>query len=128
MQIIFRIGTGRNKRLLDISGNTLDFELIQALPSFLAISGCDSVSAVHGMGKTEWLSTVQNNEEHLQVLADIGTSLVIDETIHRSIEKMFCALYGNQKETDINRLRYQLFCKKNIPEPHKLPPTEDELY
>ena len=79
------------KNLLDISGNTLDVELIQALPSLHAISVCDSVSAVHGTGKTKWLSTVQNNEEHLQVLADIGTSLVIHETIYRSIE-MFCAL------------------------------------
>ena len=76
----------------------------------------------------KWLSTVQNNEEYLQVLAGIGTSFVIDETIHRSIEKMFCTLYGNPKETNINRLRYQLFGKTNIPEPHKLSPTKDELY
>ena len=128
IQIIVQIGTGRNKTLPDISGNTLDVELIQALPSLHAISCCDSVSAVHGMGKTRQLSTVQNNEEHLQVLADIGASLAIGETIHRAIEKMFCALYGNPKKTNINRLRYQLFCKKNIPEPHKLPPTKDELY
>ena len=50
IQIIVQIGTGRNKRLLDISGNTLDVELIQAMPSLHAIFGCDSVSAVHGMG------------------------------------------------------------------------------
>ena len=128
IQIIVQIGTGRNKRLLDISGNTLDVKLIQALLSPHVISGCDSASAVHGMGKTKWLSTVQNNEEHLQLLVDIGTSLVIDEIIHRAIEKMFCALYGNPKETNINRLRYQLFCKKNIPELHKLAPTKDEHY
>ena len=58
IQIIVQIGTGRNKRLLYIPGNTLDVELIQALPLLHAISGCDSVSAVDGMSKTKWLSTV----------------------------------------------------------------------
>ena len=79
------------------------------------------------MGKTKWLSTVENNEEHLQVLANTHTSVAINEIIHQSIE-MFYALYRNPKETNINRLRYQLFCKKNIPKPHKLPPTKDESY
>ena len=43
IQIIVQIGTGRNKRLLGISGNTLDVELIQAMLLLHAISGCDSV-------------------------------------------------------------------------------------
>ena len=101
---LFKLEPVETKDYWTISGNTLDVELIQAMPSLHAIFGCDSVSAVHGVGKMKWLSTVENKEEHLQVLADIGTSVVIDQTIHWSIEKMFCAMYGNPKETNINRL------------------------
>ena len=30
-------------------------------------------------------------------------------------------------ETNINETRYRNFCMKNTPEPHQLPPTENEL-
>ena len=30
-------------------------------------------------------------------------------------------------ETNINETRYRKFCMENTPEPHQLPPTNDEL-
>jgi len=88
-------GSGGHKRVLYVLVNTLDADLINVLPSLHAISGCDSVSAVHGMGKIKWLSTVQNGDRYLSALSLLGSDLIIEQTTFETIEKLFFSLYGN---------------------------------
>jgi len=54
-----------------------------------------SVSAVHGMGKIKWLSTVQNGDRYLSALSLLGSDLIIEQTTFETIEKLFFSLYGN---------------------------------
>ena len=59
------IGVGSNVRTLDMGTSKCSDGILEVLPALDVISGCDSVSAVNGEGKTKWLSTVQKNEKYL---------------------------------------------------------------
>ena len=55
IHLLFQIGSGINYRVIDVKNHTwMSDSIIQSLPSLHAISGCDAVSAFHGIGKTTW--------------------------------------------------------------------------
>ena len=58
INIFVQIGTGSNIRIVDTHTPSWSEEILDSLPSPHAISGCDSVSALHGFGKVKWLTTV----------------------------------------------------------------------
>ena len=92
-----------------------------------ALSGCDSVSAVNGIGKGKWLKTVTKSDEYIFAIQALGEVIVVDKSTTNVIEKLFCHLYGMPERNEINDARHRSFCKNKIPEPHQLPPTKDEL-
>ena len=124
-RLMVRIGVGSNMRILDIGTSKWSDGVLESLPALRAISGWDSVSA--GKGKAKWLSTVQKKEEYLQSVSQLGDTIRINADVFQKIEKLFCHLYGMPDETNINETRYRKFCMENMPEPHQLPPTKDEL-
>ena len=112
------------------TGKTLpnwEEDILKSLPSLHTISGCDSVSAVNGIGKAKWLKTIQKKEDYTDAIKKLGDDITVDESTVKQVEKLFCHLYGMPEENDINEVRYQKFCKEKMPEPHQLPPTKDEL-
>ena len=102
-------------------------ELVEALPSLHAISGCDSVSAFNGIGKAKWLSTLEKREEYMNAMRLLGESLEVTEILFAIIERMLCHLYGMPEESDINSARNKKFCRAKTPEPHQLSPIKDKL-
>lgn len=126
-RLVVQIGTGANSRILDVGENGWSESILQSLPSLHAISGCDAVSAVNGIGKGKWVATVQKKESYLEKLSILGESLHVADSTFKEIEQLVCHLYGMQEEEKINVVRYRKFCKENFPEPNKLPPTEDEI-
>lgn len=100
---------------------------MRSLPALHAISGCDAVSAINGIGKAKWLATIQKKEEYVNSISQLGDRLSVTEDVLATTEKMVCHLYGMPGETNINEVRYKKFCKEKTPEPHQLPPTRDEL-
>ena len=124
-RLIVQIGCGVNLRVLDVGNNEWE-DVLKSLPSLHAISGCDSVSAVNGIGKGKWLKTIQK-EDYIDAIKELGEDITVDESTVKQVEKLFCHLYGMPEEDDINKVRYRRFCKKKMPEPHQLPPTKDDL-
>ena len=104
--MLLQIGSGSNFRILDIGNNDLEEDLLKRLSSLHALSGCDSVSAINGIGKGKWLKTVTKSNEYI----------FVDESTTNIIEKLFCDLYGMPEKNETNDARYR-----------KLPPTKDEL-
>ena len=51
INLVVQIESGNNYRVIDVKGHTRN----DRLPSLLAISGCDAVSAFHDIGKATWL-------------------------------------------------------------------------
>ena len=125
--MLLQIGSGSNLRILDIGNNDLEEDLLKSLPSLHVLSGCDSVSAINGIGKEKWLKTVTKSDKYIFAIQALGEDIVVDKSTTNVIEKLFCHLYGMPEENEINDARYRKFCKNKIPEPHQLPPTKDEL-
>ena len=126
-RLFLQIGSGSNLRILDVGNNELEDDLVKGLPSLHALSGCDSVSAINGIGKGKWLKTITKSDEYMLAIQALGENIDLDENTTSTIEKLFCHLYGMPEEDEINNARYRKFCRNKIPEPHQLPPTKDEL-
>ena len=48
-----KIGTGKNDQILDVAGVDFYENMSRALPGLHAFSGCNSISAVNGIGKVK---------------------------------------------------------------------------
>ena len=58
----------------------------------------------------------------------MGDAFDFDENLFAAVQEMVAEFYGVKTCPSINEARYRKFCTKNkVPEPHKLPPTKDEL-
>lgn len=116
-------GTKLRTRYIDIKKICAKYSsnVIKALPGIHAISGCDSVNAFSGKGKKKTFELMQ--QPHLCSLMDnLGSEIPPPD----SYEAFVCRLYGCPSFTDINNLRYHLFCKKTL-QSNQLPPCKDSL-
>ena len=52
----------------------------------------------------------------------------MSEQTEKLLEEYVCRLYGNSTVDDINEVRYRKFLANRVPDPRKLPPTQDALY
>ena len=124
------IGSKGKKRILTISKihESLGEGMSNALPALHAVSGCDSTSAFFGVGKQKAYKIVKSSDRFQEALAAMGEAFDFDENLFPAIQEMVAEFYGVKSCPSINEARYRKFCTKNkVPEPHKLPPTEDEL-
>ena len=52
-EIYLEYGTSAELTIFNVSGNSLEKEMVNALPGIHAISGCDSASCFHGKDMNE---------------------------------------------------------------------------
>ena len=115
-------GTGRSRRCYPIHtiSLTLDRHVRESILGFHALTGCDTTSSFHGIGKKSCWKTYC---EAPTLLAGVGR-----DGDASSVARYLCGLYGCSKEhePDINTCRYRLFMKarKSL---EMLPPTADAL-
>lgn len=124
------IGTKKKKRILAIAKihASLGEGMSNAMPALHAVSGCDSTSAFFGVGKQKAYKIVKSSNRFQEALARMGDDFDLDENHFPAFQEMVAEFYGVKSCPDINDARYRKFCTKNkVPEPHKLPPTKDEL-
>ena len=57
----------------------LDSSVVQALPAFHAITGCDSVSSISGIGKTKAWNVMIRSQEHQESLSRLGVDVDISD-------------------------------------------------
>ena len=57
-----------------------------------AFSGCDSMSAFHGIGKRKGLNIVKSDEEDCKALGLLGESLQVEDALFDMIESAVCQL------------------------------------
>ena len=111
-------------------GNVLEKNVCETLPGMHAFTGCDTISSFAGKGKLSAFQFVKKNVHSKNFFARFGLSWEFSDADFTKLQILTCSLYGAKKsESDVNTLRYQLFCSKqaNI-EGHKLPLCADCLY
>ena len=92
------------------------------------MAGCDSTSAFVGHGKKHALSILQDpsNEALRQAMVHLGSLFNVNPELFDQVEQFVCHLYGSPHITNVNELRYKLFCLKAA-QSSQLPLTQDAL-
>ena len=130
-QLWLRTGTGSNCQFIPIHDicAKLGLELCKLLPGFHSLTGCDSTGSFSGIGKKRAFKVLQKHGQDIPNLALLGSQPTINEILPlvAACTKFVCHLFDDKGETtDVNDLRYQLFCQKQL-SGEKLPPTSDAL-
>ena len=98
-----------------------------------AWSGCDTVSATFGQGKTSLLKKLKDSEELKQISLLMSDPHATAEQIGKAGIQVFISMYGGKCRDSLNGLRYAKFMEmvassRTSIDPQKLPPTERAAY
>ena len=124
------IGSRSKRRILSVSliSENIGKEMSDALPALHVVSGCDSTSSVNGIGKQRMYKVVKSADRFKAALVQMEDTFNLDMDHFPALQEMIAQCYSIKGCDSINDARYRKFCTKaKVSEPHKLPPTKDEL-
>lgn len=128
-ELWFRTGVKDRLRFIPIHllNSSLGQPLCKALPAFHALTGCDSTSALQGIGKTTAWNVLLKDDQLQQQLSQFGADPIVSNQSLISSEAFICSLYNRGgRFTKADDVRYLLFCQKNK-KSEELPPTSESL-
>ena len=99
------------------------------LVSIHAIGGCDTTSAIFGIGKGTILKRLSAEKQYVTYTDALHDRAATAEEVVSAGLKLMVILYGGKDSDSLHKLRYKLYCKMVAesvlqPRPQKLPPTE----
>lgn len=97
-----------------------------ALVGLHVFSGCDTVSAIHGLGITKANKKLISKTEYITLFRELGTSFSPSPEFRKAVEAFMCDLY-DQECVDVNTARVKMFKSGKCSE-RDLPPNKDCLY
>jgi len=128
-QLWFKTSVKDNVRYIHVHQlvATLGVEMTKTLPGFHALTGCDSTSAVNGIGKKAWKELQWTASEN-QGVGQLGDTVPPSEHTVSACEKFICSIYTKSTKagTTVDELRYWMFCQKKQKN-ESLSPTTDSL-
>ena len=122
------ISLGKVKESLAIRFDVEDIEqACRALLGLHAFTGCDTVSAFSGKGKSKPLKLMLKENSYISLFSSFGNEPSLSETQHTTLQQFVCNLYGHTEEsTDV--VRYKLYsARQGRLEAKCLPPCSDSL-
>ena len=129
-QLWFKTGVGKALRYVPMHevASSLGPSICKLIPAFHAVTGCDSVSSLCGIGKKSAFNVLKTNVNELMDMQFFGESpiLTLDDDSVVCCIRFVCMMYDKSTEYDINELRFKLFSRKRISS-EKLPPTLEAL-
>eukprot|EP00745_Piridium_sociabile_P027749 TRINITY_DN44663_c0_g1_i3.p1 TRINITY_DN44663_c0_g1~~TRINITY_DN44663_c0_g1_i3.p1 ORF type:complete len:1606 (-),score=395.32 TRINITY_DN44663_c0_g1_i3:590-5317(-) len=131
-QIYQKRGTQNRTRFVDITklGKALGDSICNSLIGLHAFTGCDSVSAFAGRGKLGALKLLKKDISFQETFYQLGQSWDVSEELFERVQQFTCQMYtAGSSTTEVNELRYQLFCaKRGEVESSQLPPCRECLF
>jgi len=112
-----KCGTKIRKRIIYINNisSSVGIFMCKALIGMNAFTGCDTVSAFAGKGKSKALKMLINNKDHQDTFAELGREWDVSMELMNKLEHFTCLLYAPKtSSTNVNELRYHLFCAKKV--------------
>ena len=95
-KVLVNNGTGKARKIIDVTSSTLDLEKRKALIGMHAFSGNDYVSSFFRKGKVAFWKAMLKRQEFIRLFAELGSSPQVPDHISQGLERFVCALYGNQ--------------------------------
>ena len=131
VRVLIDNGTGKARKIMDVSSSTLDLEKKKALIGMHAFSGNDYVSSFFSKEKVAFWKAMLKRQEFIRLFIELGNSPQVPDHIFLGLERFVCALYGDQR-TSVNELRNKIFLQnfereKKIIDLSLLPPCQANL-
>ena len=123
-------GTEVRSRFVNISAisHVIGETISRCLPGLHAYTVCDTVSCFAGKGKVKSWKVVQACEKSQLALSELGDQGKVSTDLYKMLEEFTCLFYGSKTLSDINELRYELFCsRKGKIDSSLLPPCRNTL-
>lgn len=124
------MGTGSKRRPVYLAQicRSLPSKIIQGLPAFHALTGCDFTGTFFGKSKQScWKIYLKCSDAILQSFANFGTTYNIFTEDFANLEDFVCKIYApNSSISMVKDLRWYLFAKHQLTD-EKLPPTNTAL-
>ena len=108
-------GTQNRTRFVDITklGSAIGVTICNSLIGLHSFTGCDTVSAFAGRGKLGALKLLKKDTVYQETFSQLGQSWDVSTELFERVQQSTCRMYAAGKgTTDVNELRYQLFCAK----------------
>ena len=125
----FRPKRGKGKKIWDVkkTRQLLGFEVCNVLPFLHALTGCDTTSKIHGIGKASALKVVCTKQDFRDIAFKFINAKTKDD-VKMWGEQAIIYLYEGQTSESLNHLRFRKFarkvsCSTSFVEVHSLPPT-----
>jgi len=126
-ELWFRTGTAKQRTyVVVVHSRNIDQALSKTIPAFHALTGCDTVSQLCGIGKNNGLEDIQTTLLTAGWPWTWDSQSFSDKTLANA-EEFICWLYsGYETDTKIKSVWFKLFnkCSKDL---EKLPPTQSSL-
>lgn len=105
-------------------------ETCKVLPAIHAIGGCDTTSALCGIGKGKVLKKLTKKHSFTSQLTTIQDNKATKQAVLLSGQQLMVGIYGAPANQTLDDIRYSTFSKLSVssnrgPKPEKLPPTTD---
>ena len=128
-RLLFHTGKDDKERTIDLQKIMDHFgvDIASALIGLHCFSGCDSVSAFFGRGKTKVAKLLLKNEVYVPAFQALGESFEVPEQTERLLEHFVCKMYSRSGCTDVNVARYEMFSEATRAE-NVTPPNKDALH
>ena len=82
---------------------------------FHTLLGCDSTSAFRDRGRQKGFQLLRSSTEKYMEKGLLGDSRQLDDKVTDCCEEFICRLYQTNSDiTDVNQLRYKMFCKTTV--------------
>ena len=125
-------GTGKNRKIINVTSSELSAREKIALIGLHAFSGNDYVSAFFRKGKCAFWKAMLKQSQFLEAFCHLGKELEVTNDLFKVLEKFICFLYGFPKHEEVNVLRRSIFWdkfkkKKQVVDLSLLPPCRDNL-
>ncbi len=106
--ILFDTGSGNNQRLLNITelANTLSPTYCSTLMVLHAYSGCDTTSALKGIGKVKPMKVLTKHPHFTASLSTLGDNWTVNDDLMNTFDAFTCIVYGNTRIKSVDKIRY----------------------
>ena len=109
------MGSNNRTRFIDIGKlvQAIGNDICSALVGLHAFTGCDTVSAFAGRGKLGALNVLRKDRIYQETFCELGQTWDVSPGLFENIQQLVCRMYAASSiTTDVNELRYQLFCTR----------------
>ena len=112
VQILIDNGSGKSRKIVDVTYSEVSTKQRKALLGMHAFSGNHFVSSFFRMGKQAVWKAILKNDVFVNLFASFGDEIAPSDRVVEELDKFVCCLYGHPHLKSVNDARHKVFWQK----------------